>query len=212
MLGRAVGWPLGVAVGLLAFVGAAASVTHYLQEPYNPGFLRFPTVVALHVVLGGVYLALAPFQFVKRIRSRHLGYHRKTGAAHRRWSGGRGNGPVHGAGDPLLWLAGAGDHRPLRRTVPRISRQRLRLRPGRAGEPAPGVDDPGVRHSAVYRHDAADLHPRDDHSVHTNGRADRRAVGDVLYGGIRRARLRSGALDPCHPQERHPQCGRGEAA
>jgi uncharacterized membrane protein YozB (DUF420 family) len=35
--------------------------------------------VALHVVLGGLYLALAPFQFVKRIRSRHLGYHRWAG-------------------------------------------------------------------------------------------------------------------------------------
>jgi uncharacterized membrane protein len=35
--------------------------------------------VALHVVLGGVYLALAPFQFVKRIRSRHLAYHRRIG-------------------------------------------------------------------------------------------------------------------------------------
>jgi hypothetical protein len=71
--------PLGVVVGFLALVGVAASATHYLQEPYNPGFLRFPTIVALHVVLGGVYLALAPFQFVKRIRSRHLGYHRWVG-------------------------------------------------------------------------------------------------------------------------------------
>jgi uncharacterized membrane protein len=70
---------LGAAVSILALVGVAASATHYLQEPYNPGFLRFPTVVALHVVLGGVYLALAPFQFVKRIRSRHLAYHRRIG-------------------------------------------------------------------------------------------------------------------------------------
>ena len=63
----------------MAFVGVGASAAHYLQEPYNPAFLDFPTVVALHVVLGGVYLALAPFQFVKRIRSRHLGYHRWAG-------------------------------------------------------------------------------------------------------------------------------------
>jgi hypothetical protein len=35
--------------------------------------------VALHVVLGGVYLVQAPFQFVKRIRSQHLGYHRWAG-------------------------------------------------------------------------------------------------------------------------------------
>ena len=74
-----VGWLLSVVVGLLVLVGVGASATHYLQEPYNPGFLRFPTIMALHVVLGGVYLALAPFQFVKRIRYRHLGYHRRMG-------------------------------------------------------------------------------------------------------------------------------------
>src|SRR5215211_1716642 len=70
---------LGAAVSILALVGVAASATHYLQEPYNPGFLEFPTIVALHVVLGGLYLALAPFQFVRRIRSRHLAYHRRVG-------------------------------------------------------------------------------------------------------------------------------------
>ena len=79
MTRRAVLWALGVAVGLLALIGVAASATHYLQEPYNPGFLRFPTIVALHVVLGCIYLVLAPFQFVRRIRSRHLAYHRRAG-------------------------------------------------------------------------------------------------------------------------------------
>src|SRR3712207_3220034 len=71
--------PLGVVVGFLALVGVGAAATHYFYEPYNPGFLEYPTIVALHVVLGGLYLALAPFQFVKRIRSRHLGYHRWAG-------------------------------------------------------------------------------------------------------------------------------------
>jgi Predicted membrane protein (DUF2306) len=72
-------WLLGVTVGLLVLIGVGASVAHYLQEPYNPGFLEFPTIVALHVALGGLYLTLAPFQFVRRIRSRHLGYHRRVG-------------------------------------------------------------------------------------------------------------------------------------
>jgi uncharacterized membrane protein len=72
-------WPLGVAVGFLALIGVGASVAHYLQEPYNPGFLEYPTIVAVHVVLGGFYLTLAPFQFVRRIRSRHLAYHRRVG-------------------------------------------------------------------------------------------------------------------------------------
>jgi uncharacterized membrane protein len=79
MARRGIGWLLGVVVGVLVIVGVGASVAHYLQEPYNPGFLDFPNIVALHVVLGGVYLALAPFQFVRRIRSRHLGYHRRVG-------------------------------------------------------------------------------------------------------------------------------------
>jgi uncharacterized membrane protein len=79
MARRGIGWLLGVAVGFLALVGVGATAAHYLQEPYNPGFLDFPNIVALHVVLGGVYLALAPFQFVRSIRSRHLGYHHRVG-------------------------------------------------------------------------------------------------------------------------------------
>jgi uncharacterized membrane protein len=79
MMGRVARWHLVVVVGFLALVGIGASATFYLREPYNPGFLEFPTIVALHVVLGGVYLALAPFQFVKRVRSRHLAYHRRAG-------------------------------------------------------------------------------------------------------------------------------------
>lgn len=71
--------PINVVVGFLALLGVGAAATHYLYEPYNPGFLKYPTIVALHVILGGLYLALAPFQFVRRIRSRHLGYHRWAG-------------------------------------------------------------------------------------------------------------------------------------
>ena len=46
--------PLGVVVGFLALGGVGAAATHYLYEPYNPGFLEYPTIVALHVVLGGL--------------------------------------------------------------------------------------------------------------------------------------------------------------
>jgi uncharacterized membrane protein len=72
-------WLLGILVGFLALIGIGASVAHYMQEPYNPGFLEFPIMTALHVILGGIYLAFAPFQFVKRIRTRWLGYHRWAG-------------------------------------------------------------------------------------------------------------------------------------
>jgi uncharacterized membrane protein len=79
MVRKVVRWTLAAAVGFLALVGVAASAAHYLYEPYNPGFLRFPTIVALHVVLGAVWLALVPFQFVRRLRSRHPDYHRRVG-------------------------------------------------------------------------------------------------------------------------------------
>jgi uncharacterized membrane protein YozB (DUF420 family) len=79
MLRKAMRWPLGVAVGFLAFVGVAASATYFLREPANLGFLDYPTIVAVHVVLGAIYMVFAPFQFVRRIRSRHLGYHRRMG-------------------------------------------------------------------------------------------------------------------------------------
>ena len=79
MTRRGQSWPLVIGVGILALVGIAASATHYLREPYNPGFLEFPVVTALHVVLGALYLVLAPLQFVSKIRSRHLAYHRRAG-------------------------------------------------------------------------------------------------------------------------------------
>ncbi|MCE7988543.1 MAG: DUF2306 domain-containing protein [Caldilinea sp. CFX5] len=72
-------WFLPLLVGLLALIGIGASVGHYLMEPYNPGFREYATITAFHVILGGVYLALAPFQFVQRIRNRWLGYHRWVG-------------------------------------------------------------------------------------------------------------------------------------
>jgi hypothetical protein len=61
-------WLLAGLVGFLALVGVGAAVGHYFLEPYNPGFLRYPAITAAHVVLGGVFLALAPFQFVGRLR------------------------------------------------------------------------------------------------------------------------------------------------
>jgi uncharacterized membrane protein len=79
MVRRIVRRPLAAVVGFLAFVGVAASATYFLREPANLGFLDYPTIVALHVVLGAVYMLFAPFQFVKRIRSRHIGYHRRMG-------------------------------------------------------------------------------------------------------------------------------------
>ena len=79
MVRKVVRWPLAAAVGFLALVGIGASVTYFFREPANTGFLDYPTIVAAHVVLGALYLVFAPFQFVRSIRSRHLGYHRRMG-------------------------------------------------------------------------------------------------------------------------------------
>lgn len=70
---------LMIVVGLLALLGISAAIFHYLEEPYNPGFLEYPLTTAIHVILGGVYLALAPWQFIQRIRNRWLNYHRWSG-------------------------------------------------------------------------------------------------------------------------------------
>ncbi len=66
-------------VGFLVLVGVASSVAHYMNEPYNPGFLEHPVVTSLHVVLGGVFLSLGSIQFVPRVRNRWPTYHRWAG-------------------------------------------------------------------------------------------------------------------------------------
>jgi uncharacterized membrane protein len=70
---------MSIVVGFLAVVGIVASIAHYLQEPYNPGFLKLPVVTTLHIILGAIYLAFAPIQFMKRVRARWLNYHRWAG-------------------------------------------------------------------------------------------------------------------------------------
>ncbi len=70
---------IGILIGFLALTGVGASVFYFLKEPYNLGFNKFPTITALHVIPGAIYLALAPFQFITLIRSRWIGYHRWMG-------------------------------------------------------------------------------------------------------------------------------------
>lgn len=70
---------IGILVGFLAITGVGATIFHYMKAPYNSGFNRFPIITALHVIPGGIYLALAPFQFITLIRSRWINYHRWTG-------------------------------------------------------------------------------------------------------------------------------------
>lgn len=68
-----------VLVVFLMQVGVGAVVMHFLREPYNPGFARHPGVTLMHVVLGGLFVVVAPFQFVTSIRRRWPSYHRWAG-------------------------------------------------------------------------------------------------------------------------------------
>jgi uncharacterized membrane protein YozB (DUF420 family) len=78
-IGAHVRWPLMVFVGLCLLIGVGSSASFYLREPANAGFADYPTITALHVVLGGAYLLLAPLQFVSRIRKRWPKVHRWNG-------------------------------------------------------------------------------------------------------------------------------------
>jgi hypothetical protein len=78
--GRARALLTGLVV-VLALLGGAAVVSHFLSEPYNPAFVEHALITRTHVVLGGVYLLWAPFQFVARIRNRYPAYHRRSGRA-----------------------------------------------------------------------------------------------------------------------------------
>jgi hypothetical protein len=71
--------PLNITVGMLAVLSIGAVVAHYFLPPISPGFLVFPVIVALHVIPAGLWMLLAPFQLVRRIRSRWLNYHRWAG-------------------------------------------------------------------------------------------------------------------------------------
>lgn len=72
-------WLITVVVGFLVLVGVGASVGHYFVEPYNPGFLKYPLVVHLHVILGAAYLLAGSIQFIPRVRNRWPAYHRWAG-------------------------------------------------------------------------------------------------------------------------------------
>ena len=84
------------AVGVSAAIGRAVSVAHgglaYAQlsqllpaemvsEAYefDRWFAAYPVLTFLHVLLGGIFLTLAPSQFSSRIRKRYVRFHRWSG-------------------------------------------------------------------------------------------------------------------------------------
>jgi uncharacterized membrane protein len=70
---------LTVVVALLVAIGAAAAVAYFHHPLFNSRFAEFPAITRFHVILGGIYLTLAPLQFVTGGRRRALGYHRAAG-------------------------------------------------------------------------------------------------------------------------------------
>src|SRR5713226_1372410 len=54
------------------------SEVHYVDE-FNRWFANHPILTLVHIVPGGLFLILGPFQFSSRIRSRHLRFHRWSG-------------------------------------------------------------------------------------------------------------------------------------
>lgn len=86
------------ALGIAAALGRAASVARggltyaqirqllpaeLVQESFefDRWFAGHSILTFLHVILGGIFLTLAPFQFSSRIRSRHVRFHRWSGRA-----------------------------------------------------------------------------------------------------------------------------------
>jgi uncharacterized membrane protein len=86
------------AIGIVAAIGRFVSVVNgglgydeirrlmpaeSAQEAYefDRWFVAYPALTLLHVVPGGLFLALAPFQFSSRIRNRYVRFHRWSGRA-----------------------------------------------------------------------------------------------------------------------------------
>jgi hypothetical protein len=46
--------------GFLVLVGIVVSVLHYIREPYNAEFTKYPIVTIFYIVPGNIYLELAP--------------------------------------------------------------------------------------------------------------------------------------------------------
>jgi uncharacterized membrane protein len=98
VLRRALWWGVGVlaVLGVVSAVGRAVSVASgglsYEQVvrlmpsqlvgeafEFDRWFVAHPALTLAHVVPGGIFLALAPFQFSTRIRSRYVRFHRWSG-------------------------------------------------------------------------------------------------------------------------------------
>ncbi len=66
--------------GFLALLGIGASVEHLFDaDHYNAGFNEYPLTTLIHVIPGGLFLALAILQFNSKLRSKVPAVHRWSG-------------------------------------------------------------------------------------------------------------------------------------
>jgi uncharacterized membrane protein len=78
----AIGRSYSVATGGLSYSQISRMLpAQIVQEAYDfdRWFLSYPLLTFLHVIPGGLLLALAPLQFSSRIRNQHLRFHRWSG-------------------------------------------------------------------------------------------------------------------------------------
>ena len=75
-----------VAIGLLAVARRTYVLVNPAQTPrfaaaaaMDAGFARHRTITLLHILPAGLFMALMPLQFVRRIRVKHLAWHRRSG-------------------------------------------------------------------------------------------------------------------------------------
>jgi len=86
-------WLVWAATALLALIGVAAAARRFvvLVDPQAPNprftaataldasFAAHRSLTLLHILPASVFMVLMPFQFVKRIRTRHVAVHRWSG-------------------------------------------------------------------------------------------------------------------------------------
>lgn len=65
--------------GFLSIAGVAFTILFLIRGGGNPGFEQYPGITNFHVVPGLLYLAVAPLQFSRTIRTRYPAYHRRCG-------------------------------------------------------------------------------------------------------------------------------------
>lgn len=78
----AIGRAVSVASGGLAYSQIQQLVPAHLVEEafeFDRWFVAHPMLTFVHVILGGIFLTLAPFQFSSSIRNRYLRFHRWSG-------------------------------------------------------------------------------------------------------------------------------------